>query len=374
MKHILFTGGGSAGHVVPNLAIMHELRYTHTLSYMGTGGIEKQLVEGAGFPFFRVDSPKLIRSFSLENLKIPVRLRRAKRKTLETLKKLNPDLVFSKGGFVSYPAVWAAHKLGIPVLTHESDLSPGLCTRLIAKKCVNVLTSFPETARRFQNGKYVGSPIRREVENGERSRARRKFGLPEQGAVLLVFGGGSGSHALNQAVESALPLLLTRFSVLHLTGKADAPFAPPREERGTAPQGVYLRREYEADMGSAYACADLVLSRAGSNTVFEILALKKPAVLVPLARSSRGDQAENAAYFEQRGLVKVLPESELSSRLFETLTQALSDPLLAQNLRESTFPNGTENIVRAIKETLDGRLDQAGGAREYPSPKMSACK
>ena len=159
MKKILFTGGGSAGHVVPNLAIMNELRYGYGISYMGTSGIESELIRKANYAFFRVDTPKLVRSLTLRNLKIPFALRRAKREALHILKTEKPDLVFSKGGFVSYPAVWAAHKLNIPVLTHESDLSAGLCTKLIAKKCKFVLTSFPETAAQFPNGKYAGSPI-----------------------------------------------------------------------------------------------------------------------------------------------------------------------------------------------------------------------
>ncbi|MDE5547504.1 MAG: UDP-N-acetylglucosamine--N-acetylmuramyl-(pentapeptide) pyrophosphoryl-undecaprenol N-acetylglucosamine transferase [Clostridia bacterium] len=342
MKRILFTGGGSAGHVVPNLAIMNELKYTHRISYMGTGGIELTLIGNCGYPFFRVDCPKLVRSFTLENLKIPHRLKQAKKEALAVLEREKPDLVFSKGGFASYPAVRAAQKMGIPVLTHESDLSPGLCTKLIAKKCKLVLTSFPETATLFPNGKCVGSPIRREVLNGEKSRAMRKFCLPAGLPVLLVLGGGSGSLALNNAIRNNLPVLLKKFRILHLCGKGNLLDNPPEG---------YVQREFETDMGSAYACADLVLSRAGSNTVFEILALKKPAVLVPLEKNSRGDQLENALYFEKRGLCAVLREANLSE-LPETLSQTVTNAALAANLKEADIRNGTPAILELIKSCI----------------------
>lgn len=343
-KHILFTGGGSAGHVVPNLALMNELRYSRRISYMGTGGIESELVSTAGYTFFRVDCPKLIRSLAAENLKIPFRLHEAKKKAKEILQREKPDLVFSKGGFASYPAVWAAHKLKIPVLTHESDLSPGLCTKLVAKKCEYVLTSFPETAYLFKNGKCVGSPIRREILCGERTRARRKYAFGGNKPVLLVLGGGSGSRAINGAVRKNLEDLLAVFDILHLCGKGNAITDPPEG---------YVQREFESDMGSAYACADIVLSRAGSNTVFEILALKKPAVFVPLEKSSRGDQLQNALYFRDKGLCRVLRESELSA-LVSSLAQTCGDGKLKEALEEYSSESGTPLILSYIKQASGG--------------------
>ena len=341
MKHILFCGGGSAGHVVPNLAIMNELKYTHKLSYMGTDGIEKRLVSGE-FPFFEVPCPKLIRSLTLENLKIPFRLHKAKREALHILEKERPDLVFSKGGFASYPAVWAAHKLKIPVLTHESDLKCGLTTKMIAKKCKLVLTSFPETAKLFENGKYVGSPMRKELFRSERSRARRKFSLSDEKPVLLVLGGGSGSKAINEAIRSNLSSLLQEFQILHLCGKGNL--------MDSAPNG-YVQREFENDMASAYAACDFVLCRAGSNTVFEILALKKPAILVPLEKSSRGDQLYNALYFEKRGLVKILRESELNA-LPSALISLQKDESIKLSLSNCEIQNATPQILQIIKQII----------------------
>ncbi len=342
MKTILFTGGGSAGHVVPNLAIMNELRYGYRVIYMGTGGIERELVGRAGFPFFRVDCPKLVRSFTAENLKIPFRLRKAKRHALEILKKERPDLVFSKGGFASSPAVWAAHKLKIPVLTHESDLTAGLCTKLIAKKCRFVLTSFPETAAAFKNGKYVGSPIRKEILCSEQSRARRKYGFVSQKPVLLVLGGGSGSVAINGAVREHLPALLQQFDILHLCGKGNAVEHPPVG---------YVQREYENDMGSAYACADLVLCRAGSNTVFEVLCLKKNALFVPLEKSSRGDQLDNALYFEKSGLCTIMRESERDN-VVDALAAAHKNAAVKAALANCAVTSGTPAILELIKSIL----------------------
>lgn len=338
MKTILFTGGGSAGHVVPNLAIMNELKYSRRVLYMGTNGIERGLVEKAGFPFFTVECPKLVRSLTLKNLSIPYRLHKAKKTAMQILEKEKPDLVFSKGGFVSYPAVAAAHKTGVPVLTHESDLSAGLCTKLIAKKCERVLTSFPETAKLFKNGEFVGSPIRKEILCGEKWRAKKKFSLSEKKPCLLVLGGGSGSLTINEAVRENLKKLLPRFDILHLTGKGNAI---------DCNKAGYVQREFEQDMGSCYAAADLVLCRAGSNTVFELLTLKKPCLLVPLKKGSRGDQIENALYFEKKGLCRVLDEQGLGN-LYEELLKTYQNEALKSALEEARIENGLSHILNLI--------------------------
>ena len=328
---------------MPNLAIMNELRYSRRVLYMGTGGIEKRLVTQAGYPFFEVDCPKLERSLTLKNLTVPFRLKAAVKKAVAILEKEKPDLVFSKGGFASYPAASAAHKLKIPLLTHESDLSPGLCTKLIAKKCKLVLTSFPDTAKLFANGQCVGSPIRKEILSGEKMRARKKYNLTGNKPVLLVLGGGSGSRALNEGVRAFLDELLKEFSILHLTGKGNA-VETKRED--------YVQREYEDDMGSAYAAADLVLCRAGSNTVFELLALQKPCVLVPLQKGSRGDQVENALYFQERGLCRVLYEKELGT-LYETLLEAHRDEALKEALKTADVHSGVPDILSLIAKYAD---------------------
>lgn len=343
MKHLLFCGGGSAGHVVPNLAVMQELRGECRLSYAGsTGGIEERLAREAGYPFFGIPCPKLVRSLTPKNLTLPFRMVQSERRALALLKELRPDLVFSKGGYASLPYLRAANKLHIPALTHESDLSPGLATRLAAGHCKLVLTSFAETARRFANGRCVGSPMRKELFAGSPARARAKYGFTRGKPVLLVLGGGSGSRTLNEAIRTHLPALLETFQIVHLRG-SDGP-APG------APRG-YKALAYEPDMASAYAAADLVLSRAGSNTVFEALALKKPALFVPLERASRGDQLENARHFEALGLCRVLREGDLSA-LPAALSALLRDEALAARLKEAPVKNGTPAVIEAIRETV----------------------
>ena len=294
-------------------------------------------------PFFRVDCPKLIRSATPKNLLIPFRLAKACREAKKILRQERPDLVFSKGGYASFPAVKAAQSLGIPVLTHESDLSAGLCTKLIAKKCVAVLTSFPETAARFRNGICVGPPVRRELFSGDRARGLRKYRFDGNKPVLLVLGGGSGSKSINDAVRRNLGRLLPTFDILHLCGKGNL---LPVQASG------YVQTEYENDMSDAYACADAVLSRAGSNTLFELMLLRKRALLVPLMRGSRGDQAENAEYFRRKGLCRVLPETELA-RLPEALSALLCDDGLRDALVSSPVRDGTENIARRIVGTAE---------------------
>ncbi|HIR22770.1 MAG TPA: glycosyltransferase, partial [Candidatus Scatosoma pullicola] len=202
MKKVLFTGGGSAGHVVPNLALIEALQGEADVCYIGTDGVEKALVTAQKIPYFEISCPKFVRGFAPSNLKIPAAFLRAEKRAAEGLAAFRPDIVFSKGGYVALPVVFAAKKLKIPCLTHESDLSPGLANRLMARKCRCVLTSFPETAERFRNGKYCGSPLRDELFRGSREAAIAKYGFSGKKKVLLVFGGGSGSRALNDALRA----------------------------------------------------------------------------------------------------------------------------------------------------------------------------
>lgn len=346
MKKILFTGGGSAGHVAPNLAIMQEfiLSGEADICYMGSNGIEKRLVSALKIPYFTIDPPKLKRSVCFSNLKIPFEFRKAVQKASEGLQAFGPSLVFSKGGFVALPVVVAAHKLKIPCLTHESDLSAGLANRLMARRCEKVLTSFPETADKFKNGKFVGSPLRLELFLSDRKSAREKYGFLQKTdrKTLLVFGGGSGSKRLNDWLRSALPTLSKSYDILHVCGYGNERFAN---------YPGYKQIEFEPDMGSAYAACDLVISRAGSNTVFEILALKKPSILVPLVAGSRGDQLENAEYFAKKGLVHILSEEHLSD-LPSEIEKAFADQKMQELLSVSEFSIGNKNVLREIRKLL----------------------
>ena len=348
MKKILFTGGGSAGHVIPNIALMEELLSEGKIEvcYMGTSGIEKRLVNEWEVPFYEISCPKLIRGKSWDawkqNLHIPMELHRAKKQAVKLLQNIQPDLVFSKGGYVALPVIAAARKLGIPCFAHESDYSPGLTNRLTARKCKYVFTSFPETAKRLPHGKYSGAPIRRAIFNTTRAEARRGFSIPLKAQVLLVFGGGSGSEAINSALRKHLKSLTENYVVLHVCGKGNLMESNLKN---------YRQFEFITDMGAAYACADLVISRAGAGTVFELLALKKPSLLIPLEGQTRGDQVENAAYFQERGLCRVLKQ-DLLFTLPHAIDEAFADEGLKQRLLDSSFQQGNESILQELRKAL----------------------
>ena len=347
MKKLAFTGGGSAGHVIPNLAIIDEILQNGEadICYFGGNGIEKNLAATRKLPYFEYECPKLIRGKSFSALKkncaIPFKLRKAVKKAKEGLRAFQPDLLFSKGGYVALPAVLAAKKLKIPVLTHESDLSPGLTTKLIAKKCKKTLTSFPETAKRFKNGQFVGAPIRKELLYPRKTDAKREWDIPDNKTVVLIIGGGSGSEAINAAVRAVAPRMQHCF-FLHAVGKGNLVQSNLKNYRQT---------EFIKDMGGAYSVADLIISRAGAGAIFEIIALKKPAVFIPLEGQTRGDQKENARYFFKKGLCRVLPQNRLAN-LQEEIEYALRDQTLKKSLIDSNVPVGNANILREIRALL----------------------
>ena len=348
MKKILFTGGGSAGHVIPNVALMEDILKDGfaDVCYMGTDGIEKRLIQERKLPFYEIQCPKLIRSFSLSaikrNLKIPFELCKAKKQAEEGLKIFQPDLVFSKGGYVALPVILAAKKLKIPCFAHESDFSIGLANKLSAKKCERVFTSFPETAKTLRNGKYSGAPIRNGVLSVSEQVAKKRFSIPENKKVLLVFGGGSGSACINDALRKNLKTLCEKYFILHVCGKGN--LVPAHVKN-------YRQHEFISDMGSAYAAADLVVSRSGSGTVFELLALKKPALFIPLAGQTRGDQMQNAEYFFKKGLCHVLPQNELE-KLPQAIDETANDEGLKARLAACTFTSGNQVIISELRSVL----------------------
>ncbi len=348
MKKILFTGGGSAGHVLPNIALIEELRAKGEtdVCYMGTEGIEKELVSERKIPYYTISCPKLIRGGGMKalknNLKIPCAFQKAVKEAERGLRLFQPDLVFSKGGYVALPVVFAAKRLKIPCFAHESDFSVGLANRLSDKKCKCVFTSFPETAKKLRHGKYGGAPIRREILSAKRADSRRNLELPKNAKVLLVFGGGSGSKAINEALRECLKELTKRYLVLHVCGKGNVVDSSLKN---------YRQFEFISDMGTAYAAADVVLSRAGAGTVFELIALKKPAILVPLEGATRGDQRQNAEYFSARGLCRVLPQSQLF-RLAEEVDAAFQDKDLKKRLADSYYAPGNQRILSELRAAL----------------------
>ncbi len=348
MQKIVFTGGGSAGHVLPNVAIIEALKQTgaYDLYYFGTSGIERSIIAPLKLPYFTFEAPKLKRGASLaalkNNLTIPFRLLTAIKQVKKALKELRPDLVFSKGGYVALPVVLAASELKIPCISHESDLSPGLANRLMQRRCKEVLTAFPETADRFKNGRYCGQPMRSSLFGRSRATARGIWAEDTTRKVLLIFGGGSGSAALNEAIRKHAPTLCKQYYLIHVCGRGNGMDSNLKN---------YRQVEFIEDMGGVYAAADLIISRAGAGAVFEAIALKKPAIFVPLEGQTRGDQKENAAYFLRRGLCKVLPQSDLN-RLPEIVEETLGDTSLKEALLHAPYQSGTAAAVQAIQSRL----------------------
>lgn len=314
MKHIVLTGGGTAGHVTPNIALIARLKEEgYKISYIGSyTGIEKTLIEEQGIPYYGISSGKLRRYFDLKNFTDPFRVLKGFGEARKLLKKLQPDIVFSKGGFVSVPVVVAAGRLKIPTIIHESDMTPGLANKLCIPSAVKVCCNFPETKSHLPEGKAVvtGTPIRQELLSGDPQKGRDFTGFTSDKPVILIIGGSLGAQAVNTAVRNILPQLLQEFQVVHLCGKGK------KDESLTGLTG-YVQYEYiEKELADLFAMADIVISRAGANAICELQALKKPNLLIPLsANASRGDQILNARSFEKQGFSMVLEEEEITDQV-----------------------------------------------------------
>ena len=281
MKKIVMTGGGTAGHVTPNIALLPSLKDAeYEVSYIGSyDGIEKQLIEDFGIPYYGISSGKLRRYKSLKNLSDPFRVIKGYFQARKLMNKLKPDVVFSKGGFVTVPVVLAASHKRIPVIIHESDMTPGLANKIASKGATKICCNFPETLKYLPEKKAVltGSPIRKELMMGNKLEGLKLCGFNSEKPVLLVVGGSTGAVKVNEAVRAVLPKLLESFQVVHLCGKGKT------DESLNGIPG-YVQFEYiSKEMRDLFAIADIVISRAGANAICELLALKKPALLIPLS-------------------------------------------------------------------------------------------
>lgn len=312
MKRIILTGGGTAGHVTPNIALIPKLRELgYDIQYIGSyNGIEKELIEPFGIPYHGISSGKLRRYFSLQNFTDPFRVLKGLSEAKKLIRELKPDIIFSKGGFVSVPVVLAGKKNKVPVIIHESDMTPGLANKLTIPSATKVCCNFPETMNYLPAEKAVltGSPIRQELLTGNRITALDLCGFTADKPVILVIGGSLGSVAVNTAVRAALPELLKTFQIIHLCGKGKVDDSL-KEIKGYC-QFEYIKNE----LRDLFALADVVISRAGANAICELLALRKPNLLIPLsARASRGDQILNAHSFERQGFSLVIEEEQLTN-------------------------------------------------------------
>ena len=354
MKKIVLTGGGTAGHVTPNLALLPSLRKEEfEIHYIGSyNGIERRLIEDAGIPYDGISSGKLRRYFDIKNFSDPLRVLKGYGQAKRLMKQYRPDIVFSKGGFVSVPVVLAAKHYKIPVIIHESDMTPGLANKICIPVAQKVCCNFPETLNYLPKDKAVlsGSPIREELLTGDRLSGLQYAGLSANRPVILVIGGSLGSVTVNHAVRSILPKLLPQFQIIHICGKGNL------DESLIGTSG-YVQYEYvDKPLRHLFAAADLIISRAGANSICEILALRKPNILIPLsAAASRGDQILNANSFAKQGFSTVLEEEVLTS---ETLYQAVSETYknrisFIEAMEKSTLNNAVETIMNLIRECAE---------------------
>lgn len=351
MKKIVLTGGGTAGHVSPNLALIPRLlQEGYEIDYIGTEkGIEREMI--ARVPqvhYHAVKSGKLRRYFSWQNFTDPFRVVAGAVQSARLMGKLKPDVVFSKGGFVSVPVVFGAWLHHIPVVCHESDLTPGLANKLCRPFARKFATTFPECAAALgSKAEMAGTPLRPELFGGSRAKGLALLGFTGTKPVLLMMGGSLGAQSVNKVLREALPDLLPRFDLCHICGKGN--LAPELE--GTP---GYKQLEFvDKELPDILATADLVLSRAGSNALCEFQALGKPMLLVPYPKgASRGDQILNAQSLEKRGLCRVLLQENLTrASLTAALNRLWADrEQLEEALRKAPPADGTRRVLEMIEE------------------------
>jgi UDP-N-acetylglucosamine--N-acetylmuramyl-(pentapeptide) pyrophosphoryl-undecaprenol N-acetylglucosamine transferase len=319
VKKIILTGGGTAGHVTPHLAILPMLMERGwDISYIGSfDGIERSLIEPMGIPYYPIETGKLRRYFDIKNFTDPFRVIKGTFQAMKAFQKLKPNVVFSKGGFVSLPVTVAAKSKGVPVILHESDYTPGLANRLAMPFAAVVCSSFPETQNYIKKGKviYTGNPIREELLKGDKEKGKRICGFDNNKETVLVIGGSFGAENINRRIREVLKDLTDKFNVIHICGKGNV--------HGELTEEGYRQFDYvKEELPHLFALADYIVSRSGANTIFEILALKKPNILIPLSKGSRGDQILNAKSFKNQGFSMVIPDDELTGlKLFGKLQE-----------------------------------------------------
>lgn len=351
MKTIVLCGGGTAGHVMPLVALIPYLKKTFDkIVYFSSGKeIEQKLMANTGAEIYKISPPALKRSLTPKNLLIPFKLSKCVAECKKLLELLQADVVFSKGGYCALPVCIAAKKLNIPYFCHESDLSMGLANKLTYKHAEKLLTVFPDTAYRY-GGVCVGAPIREDFFNITQKTARTTLGIPSDKPVLLVTGGSQGSKTINQAVAKNFEQLTRDYTVVHLCGKGNKP--------AYKPENGYFAYEF-ADMKICLAACDFALSRGGSNTLFEIIYSRKPALIAPLKKGSRGDQKKNAEYFYKQGAVKICDEDELSQGIIDLVNNLWRDRnALIYNMKKIQVKDGTQTAADIVEKYVSERKKQ----------------
>lgn len=357
-RKIVLTGGGTAGHITPNIALLPRLAEKgYEISYIGSyEGMEKRLLEDFDIPYYGIATGKFRRYFDLKNFTDPFRVLKGFSEARRLLKQIQPDIVFSKGGFVAVPVIRAAASLKIPCVIHESDMTPGLANKICIPVASRVCCNFPETLKSLPARKSVltGSPIREELLHGNRNAARKLCGFDSSKPVLMVIGGSLGSAAINQAVREALPKLLSDFQVVHICGK-------DKIDNLLLKTTGYKQFEYiKGELKDIFAMADVVVSRAGANAICELLALKKPNLLIPLsAGASRGDQILNARSFEAQGFSVVIDEDYLSPDLLTEKVQELyfTRQTYVDAMSKSQQTNAINTIISLLDDVISEKKD-----------------
>ena len=352
---IIMTGGGTAGHVTPNLALVPKLKEKgFEIKYIGSyEGIEKEIIGDVNIPYYSISSGKLRRYFDMKNFSDPFKVMKGVYQASRILSKEKPDVIFSKGGFVAVPVVIAASMKKIPVVSHESDLTPGLANKLSAPFCNKLCVTFRESLNYIKDGKGVltGTPIREEILKGNKQRALDICKFKNNKEIILVIGGSLGAKSINDEVRYHIKEILKSFNVIHICGKGNL-------DKELENLEGYRQFEYvKEDLPHFLKAADFVISRAGANVIFELLALKKPTLLIPLSKKiSRGDQVLNANSFEKEGYSLVLDEDEMMEK--HNLINKLNDlknrkDELIKNMSKSDAKNGVEAIITVIMNSID---------------------
>lgn len=350
---IIMTGGGSAGHVTPNLALVPKLESLgFEIKYIGSKkGIENDIIKKANIPFYSISSGKLRRYFDVKNFSDPFKVIKGVGDAFRILSKEKPDIVFSKGGFVTVPVVIAASMKKIPVVAHESDFTPGLANKIAGRFCDKLCVTFPESLKYIEGNKGIltGTPIREELFNGRAEIGKRFCNFKYDKETILIIGGSLGAKVINDTVRMDIERLLKEYNIIHLCGKNNL------DDKLKNKEG-YIQLEYVSEeLPDLMAYADLVISRAGANAIFELLALQKPHILIPLsAKASRGDQVLNAKSFKKSGYSVVIEEEELTTdKLYKELKELdLNKRLYIDNMKKSNLGNGIDNIIKVILDNM----------------------
>ena len=355
MKKICLTGGGTAGHIMPNLALVPELKKrNYEIIYIGSkNGMEKNVIESNNITFFGITTDKLRRYIDKRNLVMPFNVIKGISEAKKILKKNKIDIVFSKGGYVALPVVVAAHSLKIPVISHEADYSLGLANKLAAPFSKKVCCNFEETVKYIgKKGIFTGCPIRNELLKGDKSKGLKLLGFTDNKPVLLITGGSLGAKYINDLIKKNINELLKRYNIVHICGKGKI---------DNNLNNITGYRQYEIisdNLSNIFAVSDFVISRAGANAIFELLALKKPNLLIPLStKASRGDQILNANSFMKKGYSLVLLEEDQDKNnnlFFNKLNELTNNKdKFIKTMKNSIEINAIDNICNIIDEHVN---------------------